>query len=194
MDDGGDGSGASQRRSISCSLRQALELDPRYRRHGDAVALVGRRQGARRISESGCYRDKRLRSIVDYPKLYEGFPGVKIRGGISYFLWDRDYERCRAKCRPCWDGQPTSPAVARHLDAYDVLVRRNEAVPILDKVLWRAKGELDARCSPVSSKKAVRSSYELQRQVESVAGMQRSGPSLSRTSSIGCIERADITT
>ncbi len=27
--------------------------------------------------------DKRMRSIVDYPKLYEGFPGVKIRGGIS---------------------------------------------------------------------------------------------------------------
>jgi site-specific DNA-methyltransferase (adenine-specific) len=82
--------------------------------------------------------DKRMRSIVDYPKLYEGFPGVKIRGGISYFLWDRDYSG------PCdvqtiWDGEPTGPAVARDLDAYDVLVRRNEAVPILDKV--RAQGE-----------------------------------------------------
>lgn len=46
-----------------------------------------------------------------------------------------------------WDGQPTGPAVARHLDDYDILVRRNEAVPILEKV--RAKGEptLDARVS-----------------------------------------------
>jgi site-specific DNA-methyltransferase (adenine-specific) len=61
--------------------------------------------------------DKRLRNIVDYPKLYEGFPGVKIRGGISYFLWDRQHNG------PCtvqtlWDGQPMGPAVARHLDSY----------------------------------------------------------------------------
>jgi len=46
-----------------------------------------------------------------------------------------------------WDGQPTGPAVARHLDAYDILVRRNEAVPILEKI--KAKGEptLDGRVS-----------------------------------------------
>jgi site-specific DNA-methyltransferase (adenine-specific) len=39
------------------------------------------------------------------------------------------------------------PAVSRYLDTYDVLVRRNEAVPILEKV--RAKGEpsLDVRVS-----------------------------------------------
>lgn len=90
--------------------------------------------------------DKRLRKIVDFPKLYEGFPGVKIRGGISYLLWDREHDG------PCtvqtvWDGQPTGPPVARHLDAYDVLVRRNEAVPILDKVRAKAEPTLDARVS-----------------------------------------------
>jgi len=90
--------------------------------------------------------DKRLRRIVDYPKLYEAFPGVKIRGGISYFLWDREHHG-PCEVQTIWDGKPTGPAVARHLDAYDVLVRRNEAVPILEKV--RAKGEatLDARVS-----------------------------------------------
>jgi len=82
--------------------------------------------------------DKRMRSIVDYPKLYEGFPGVKIRGGISYFLWDREHNGPCA-VQTIWDGQPTGPAVARHLDTYDILVRRNEAVPILEKV--RAKHE-----------------------------------------------------
>jgi site-specific DNA-methyltransferase (adenine-specific) len=38
-----------------------------------------------------------------------------------------------------WDGQPIGPTVARHLDSFDVLIRRNEAVPILEKV--RAAGE-----------------------------------------------------
>lgn len=83
--------------------------------------------------------DKRMRSIVDYPKLYEGFPGVKIRGGISYFLWDREHNG-PCEVQTIWDGKPTGPAVARRLDAYDILVRRNEAVPIVEKV--RAKGEL----------------------------------------------------
>jgi site-specific DNA-methyltransferase (adenine-specific) len=93
--------------------------------------------------------DRRMKSIVDFPKLYEGFPGVKIRGGISYFIWDR------AHSGPCqvqtiWDGQPTGPIVSRYLDAYDILVRRNEAVPILDKVKLKGEPTLD---SIVSSRK-----------------------------------------
>ena len=46
-----------------------------------------------------------------------------------------------------WDGKPTGPAVARHLDAYDILVRRNEAVPILDKVRANDEPTLDLRVS-----------------------------------------------
>ena len=90
--------------------------------------------------------DKRLRTVIDYPKLYEGFPGVKIRGGISYFLWDRDHN---APCsvQTIWNGQPTGPAVTRHLDAYDILIRRNEAVPIVEKVRARGEPTLDARVS-----------------------------------------------
>jgi len=83
---------------------------------------------------------------VDYPKLYEGFPGVKIRGGISYFLWDREHNG-PCEVQTIWDGQPTGPAVARHLDAYNILVRRNEAVPILEKVRRRSEPTLDGRVS-----------------------------------------------
>ena len=88
---------------------------------------------------------------MDYPKLYEGFPGVKIRGGISYFLWDREHNG------PCtvqtiWDGQPTGPAVTRHLDAYDILVRRNEAVPILEKVKTKGEATLEQRIRAAASR------------------------------------------
>lgn len=124
---------------------KAVELDPRY-----AVVVTPSRwmAGGKGLD---AYRekmlaDKRMRSITDYPKLYEGFPGVKIRGGISYFLWDRQHKG------PCsfqaiWDGQPTGPAVARHLDAYDILVRRNEAVPILAKVLAKGESSFASRVS-----------------------------------------------
>lgn len=135
LSDGGHGASAAP--IYQLFVENALNLEPRY-----AVFVTPSRwmAGGKGLDayRARMLADKRMRSIVDYPKLYEGFPGVKIRGGISYFLWDREHNG------PCtmqtmWDGQPTGPAVARHLDAYDILVRRNEAVPILEKV--RAKGE-----------------------------------------------------
>jgi site-specific DNA-methyltransferase (adenine-specific) len=143
LDDGGYGTSAAP--IYQLFVEKTLALEPRY-----AVFVTPSRwmAGGKGLDK---YRqrmlaDKRLRSIVDYPKLYEAFPGVKIRGGISYFLWDRDHQG------PCtvqtvWDGQPTGPAVARHLDSYDILVRRNEAVPILEKVRIKGESTLDARVS-----------------------------------------------
>jgi site-specific DNA-methyltransferase (adenine-specific) len=90
--------------------------------------------------------DKHLRKIVDFPKLYEAFPGVKIRGGISYFLWNRDHEG-PCEVQTIWDGQPKGPAVARYLNSYDILVRRNEAVPILEKVRAKNEATLETRVS-----------------------------------------------
>lgn len=143
LDDGGYGTSAAP--IYQLFVEQALKLDPRY-----AVFVTPSRwmAGGKGLDK---YRqrmlsDKRLRKVVDYPKLYEGFPGVKIRGGISYFLWARDYNG------PCdvqtiWDGQPTGPAMERYLDAYDILVRRNEAVPILEKVMAKNETTLDQRVS-----------------------------------------------
>lgn len=71
---------------------------------------------------------------------------MKIRGGISYFLWDRDYSG-PCEVQTIWDGSPTGPPVTRYLDAYDVLVRRNEAVPILEKIRARREPTLDQRVS-----------------------------------------------
>jgi site-specific DNA-methyltransferase (adenine-specific) len=143
LSDGGYGTSAAP--IYQLFVEKALDLDPRYAVFVTPSRWMAGGKGLDKFRER-MLSDKRLRHIVDYPKLYEGFPGVKIRGGISYFLWDREHDG------PCtvqtiWDGEPTGPPVARHLDAYDILVRRNEAVPILEKV--RAKGEptLDARVS-----------------------------------------------
>ena len=95
--------------------------------------------------------ESRLRHLVDYLKLYDGFPGVKIRGGVSYFLWDRDYNG------PCtvqtmWDGVPLGAPMSRRLDAYDVLVRRNEAVSMLEKVrAYRVGGKPEPTLAGVIS-------------------------------------------
>ena len=143
LDDGGYGTSAAP--IYQLFVEKALALDPRYAVFVTPSRWMAGGKGLDKYREK-MLSDKHMRNIVDFPKLYEGFPGVKIRGGISYFLWDREHNG------PCtvqtiWDGKPTGPVVSRHLDAYDILVRRNEAVPILEKV--RAKGErtLDNRVS-----------------------------------------------
>lgn len=143
LSDGGYGTSAAP--IYQKFVEKALGLDPRF-----AVFVTPSRwfAGGKGLDE---YRkkmlsDHRIHDIVDYPKLYEAFPGVKIRGGVSYFLWDREYDG------PCafqtmWDGKPVGERVKRFLDAYDVLIRRNEAVPILDKVRAKNEPTLDARVS-----------------------------------------------
>jgi hypothetical protein len=143
LSDGGFGTSAAP--IYQLFVENALDLDPRY-----AVFVTPSRwfAGGKGLDD---YRqrmlgDHRMRCVVDYPKLYEAFPSVKIRGGISYFLWERDYDG------PCtvqtiWDGKPMGEPVSRYLDSFDVLVRRNEAVPILEKVRARQEPTLDARVS-----------------------------------------------
>ncbi|MFD2376923.1 Eco57I restriction-modification methylase domain-containing protein [Ottowia pentelensis] len=143
LDDGGYGTSAAP--IYQLFVEKALDLDPRYAVFVTPSRWMAGGKGLDKYRER-MLGDKRMRRIVDYPKLYEGFPGVKIRGGISYFLWDREHDG-PCEFQTIWDGQPTGPAVARALDAYDILVRRNEAVPILEKVIAGGGTTLEKRVS-----------------------------------------------
>ncbi|MGC8774716.1 MAG: Eco57I restriction-modification methylase domain-containing protein [Chlorobaculum sp.] len=143
LSDGGYGTSAAP--IYQMFVEKALELEPRYAVFVTPSRWMAGGKGLDKYRER-MLSDKRLRNIVDYPKLYEGFPGVKIRGGISYFLWDREHNG-PCEVQTIWDGEPTGPAVARNLDAYDILVRRNEAVPILEKVRAKDEPTLDSRVS-----------------------------------------------
>ena len=90
--------------------------------------------------------DHHMRRIVDFPKLYEPFRNVKIRGGISYFLWDKEHNGL-CSVQTMMYGRPVGDAVERDIGEFDVLVRRNEAVPILRKVRAKEEPTLDERVS-----------------------------------------------
>jgi site-specific DNA-methyltransferase (adenine-specific) len=84
--------------------------------------------------------DKRIREIHDYPEADDCFSGVQIKGGICYFLWDRDnVGNCKVVTHR---GNSTSNPEIRPLLEKDcaVFIRYNEAVDILHKV-WRISGE-----------------------------------------------------
>lgn len=126
------GFGESARPIYHLFVEQAKKLNPRYL----AMIIPSRWfAGGKGLDafRDAMLHDHRISHLVDYPKLYDGFPGVKIRGGVSYFLWDREYSG-PCSVQTMWDGEPLGPPMQRRLDAYDVLVRRNEAVSILDKV------------------------------------------------------------
>lgn len=143
LDDGGHGASAAP--IYQLFVEKAIELDPRYLVMVTPSRWMAGGKGLDKYRER-MLADKRVAAIVDYPKLYEAFPGVKIRGGISYFLWNREHDG-PCEVQTIWDGQPTGPVVARQLDAYDILVRRNEAVPILEKVKTKKEETLDKRVS-----------------------------------------------
>lgn len=87
--------------------------------------------------------DKRMKKIVDYPGLFECFPGVEIKGGVSYFLRSRDHN---GDCEVVTvrDGVTSEP-MTRALDEFDIFVRANTAVPILRKVRAKDEPTLDQR-------------------------------------------------
>jgi site-specific DNA-methyltransferase (adenine-specific) len=148
---GGDSVGGFAMPIYQDFVRAAKSLDPRF-----LVMVTPSRwfAGGRGLDE---YRgemlgDKRMRKLVDFPDASEAFPGTQIKGGVSYFLWDKSWnDSCEVVT--IHGGKPTSPPMKRYLGSYDVVVRRNEAVPILEKVLKvNAKdgfGTLASKVSPI---------------------------------------------
>ena len=132
LGDGGGGGGASATPIYNKFVEAALSLEPRY------VAMITPSRwfsGGKGLEE---FRDRMLRDphfvkLVDFPQLYDVFPGVKIRGGVSYWLWGRDHNS-GCEVMTMIGNEMIGEPVVRKLNAYDVLVRRNEAVRILDKV------------------------------------------------------------
>ena len=126
------GYGESARPIYHQFVEQAKKLNPRFLSMIIPARWFAGGKGLDKFRAT-MLRDHRISHLVDYPKLYDGFPGVKIRGGVCYFLWERDYEG-PCSVQTMWDGEPLGPPMKRRLDVYDVLVRRNEAVSILEKV------------------------------------------------------------
>ena len=143
LGDGGGGGGASSTPIYNLFVEAALKLEPRF-----TVMITPSRwfSGGKGLDEfrDAMLSDDRFVKLVDFPQLYDVFPGVKIRGGLSYWVWARDH---RGGCEVVTMigneivGKPT----VRKLSAYDVLVRRNEAVTILEKVAGYRTGALPER-------------------------------------------------
>ncbi len=78
--------------------------------------------------------DNRIREIHDYPEAADCFPGVQIKGGICYFLWNRDNQ---GDCSfTTHRGNNVSETETRPLldKETGAFIRYNEAVDIYKKI------------------------------------------------------------
>lgn len=115
---------------------QARQLGPRY----IAMIIPSRwMAGGLGLNEfrAQMLADRRIRTLVDFPNASEVFPGVEIKGGVCYLLWNRDQEgACDVTLTR--GGDLIGP-VSRDLGEFDVFVRDSRALGILRKV--QALGE-----------------------------------------------------
>lgn len=137
LSDGG-GEGASAVPLYHRFVEQAKQLEPRQ-----LVMVTPARwySGGKGLNEfrHEMLTDGKLAEIHDFPETDMVFPGVNIRGGVSYFRWSETHTGPTrvvnySKNRP--PIEMTRPLLTRGVNTF---VRYNEAVSILDKV--RAQGE-----------------------------------------------------
>jgi hypothetical protein len=129
-----DGFGTSAAPIYQHFVDQAKALEPRYLSMVIPARWFAGGKGLDEFRES-MLADDRLRSIDDYLSASDVFPGVGLKGGVCYFLWDRDNPGlCRVTTH--FKDWPVSIASRPLLeDGVDVFIRFNEGLSILRKVV-----------------------------------------------------------
>jgi site-specific DNA-methyltransferase (adenine-specific) len=126
------GAGGSSDSSIyHLFVEQALKLSPRFL----SMVIPSRwLAGGRGMDDfrRTMLTDKHISHLVDYTKMSTAFPGVDFEGGVGYFLWDSNHH---GDCEyTLFQGEERQPAVIRDLGAYDIFVRDQRALGLLNKV------------------------------------------------------------
>ena len=133
MSDGG-GSGTSAAPIYQHFVSQAKNLEPRF-----LTMVIPARwfAGGKGLDEfrHEMLSDNRIRRIEDFPDSSDVFPGVQIKGGVCYFVWDRDH-RGETSIATHDKGLVVSESTRPLLEpGSDVFIRYNEAIPVLRKMI-----------------------------------------------------------
>ena len=151
LSDGGNG--ASAMPLYHKFVEQAKKLEPRY-----LTMIIPSRwfAGGKGLDDfrATMLGDKRISHLVDYPIVADVFPGIRVNGGVCYFLWDRD--RQGGECQVTTRMNGAEDSLTRQLDQFDIFVRFNKAISILEKVLTTKK------YSPLSEQVSSRKPFGLE--------------------------------
>ena len=143
MNDGG-GEGCSATPIYDKFVKNAIKLNPRY-----ITMIIPARwySGGKGLDSfrDEMLNDKHLRIIHDFPETSDCFPGINIRGGVCYFLWDRDQKgNCLIYNHK---GNIVTSFIERPLleGNAKTFIRYNAAISILNKVRSFKEETMDNR-------------------------------------------------
>ncbi|MEI6481674.1 MAG: Eco57I restriction-modification methylase domain-containing protein, partial [Candidatus Saccharibacteria bacterium] len=166
-------------------VSQAIKLQPRY-----LTMIIPARwySGGKGLDEfrDTMLHDKSIRRIVDYPEAIDAFAGVQIKGGVMYFLWDRD-NKGDVKVSTFKKDRIVS-TIDRPLleDGASTFIRYNEAITILKKV--KAKHE-ESLANQISSMKP----FGFRTFVKASTKVDDSKVKLYQNGGIGYVNRVEVT-
>jgi Eco57I restriction-modification methylase len=149
LDDGGYGTSAAP--IYHLFVEQAKKLEPRYLSLVIPARWFAGGKGLDEFRES-MLSDNRVRSIEDFLSAADVFPGVGLKGGVCYFLWDRDNSGlCRVSTH--FKDWPVSTAT-RPLreEGAEIFIRFNEGLSILKKVVAVEGGKSKSLSLPESKR------------------------------------------
>jgi site-specific DNA-methyltransferase (adenine-specific) len=149
LEDGGYGKSAAP--IYQLFVEQAKYLQPRYLSLVIPARWFAGGKGLDEFREA-MLADNRVRSIDDYLSASDVFPGVGLKGGVCYFLWDRDNPGlCRVTTR--FKDWPVSTATRPLLEkGTDVFIRFNEGLSILKKVVAVESGAASSLSLPLDKR------------------------------------------
>lgn len=131
LDDGG--AQASAKPIYNLFVEQAIKMNPKF-----LIMIIPSRwfSGGKGLDKfrKQMLSDTRIKEIHDFLDARECFPGVEIKGGVNYFLWDRDYDgECLVSSY--YKGEKKSEQKRKlKRSNTDIFIRYNEAISILEKV------------------------------------------------------------
>lgn len=131
LSDGGHGKSAAP--IYHLFVEQAKKLEPRYLSMVIPARWFAGGKGLDDFRE-GMLSDNRIRSINDFLSAADVFPGVGLKGGICYFLWDRDHPGT-CEVSTSFKDWPVSVSNRSLLEeGSEVFIRFNEGLSILKKI------------------------------------------------------------
>lgn len=145
LSDGG-GMGTSAIPIYQKFIQQAKKLNPRYLSFIIPARWYSGGKGLDDFRDE-MLKDNRIRNIVDYPEAIDCFPGVQIKGGVCYFLWDRDNKgdcKVATSRKSVIVSKMERPLLEKKCKTF---IRYNEAISILRKVQAFREGTLEKNVS-----------------------------------------------
>ena len=152
LNDGG-GTGSSAMPIYQKFVEQAKKLNPRY-----LTMIIPSRwfTGGKGLDvfRAEMLNDNRLKVLHDFHQSSDVFPGVEIKGGVCYFLWDNPEKEEDLKDNLCEVVSHENGEIISRMkrplleDGQEVFVRYNEAIFILHKVLAKKEKSFGQVVSP----------------------------------------------